>query len=262
MQETGCYDTKPEALNTLHLGVSFPAESFLTEREPSSAVEESQEGKSPSSIESHTYHTKECVREVSKYRSQESIIHNSFMTLSCLIEIYHVFDIFCESKAESDESNTIYVVWDTFCPHGSSQEKPQDYEPDETHTTDSGNNEAGIPRSHESINKSTNNENIDENNGHSQGFPDTEYEKREFREFLEKCEKEDDTTGSPVFWYTQGFERSTEIADKIIPFNIYLKKEEWEFFSSHVWVLNRPIKGEKNTSNDYNTCKEECEALS
>ncbi len=54
-------DTGPKSLDTLHLCVSFPAKCFLTERKSSSAVEESEEGESSTSIQRHAHHAKECV---------------------------------------------------------------------------------------------------------------------------------------------------------------------------------------------------------
>jgi hypothetical protein len=54
-------DAGPKSLDTLHLCVSFPAKCFLTERKASSAVEESEEGESSSSVERHAHHAKECV---------------------------------------------------------------------------------------------------------------------------------------------------------------------------------------------------------
>lgn len=114
----------------------------------------------------------------------------------------------------------------------------------------------------ESIDKSTNDEDVEQNNRHSERFPDTEDEECELREFFEKCEKEYDAILSPVFWYTEWFERSTEITDKIISFDIELKKEQGEFFAAHVRILDRPVKGEKNTGDDNDTSEEECETLS
>lgn len=61
VKETRYDDTGPESLYALHLRISFPTKCFLTERKASSAVEESEEGESSSSVQRHAHHTKECV---------------------------------------------------------------------------------------------------------------------------------------------------------------------------------------------------------
>lgn len=260
MDETRCDDTKPKSLDTLHLRISFPPEGFLTDWEAASVVEESEEGKSTSSIERYTHHAKEYVWEVSKYRSKHRIIDDGFVALSCVTQIDHIFDIFGKGKTQGDDGNAIHIVGNTLRLYPCSEEEPEDDESYEAQTTDSHDENLRIGIE-ESIDKSTNDENIEENNGHSERFPDTEDEECEFCELFEKCEEEYDAVLSPIFWYTECFERPTEITDKIISFDIEFKKEQWEFFATHVWILDRPIKGKKNTSDDDDTGEEQGETL-
>lgn len=84
MDEARSDNTEPETLNTLHLCISFPPQGFLTQREATSVVEESEECKSTSSIERHTHHAKEYVWEVSKYCSKYRIVDDGFVALSCI----------------------------------------------------------------------------------------------------------------------------------------------------------------------------------
>ncbi len=262
VKETRYDDTGPKSLDTLHLCVSFPTKCFLTERKASSAVEESEEGESSTSVERHAHHAKECVWEVSEDGSEHGIVDDGFMTLSCSREIEHVFDIFCEGEPESDESDAIHIVCDTFRLHSSAQEEPEDDESDEAETTDDYHECFRVSCSEESIDKSPDDKDIDENNSHPQRFPDTEYEECQLREFFEKCEEENDAVYRPLFWYSERFEGTTEIVDKIISFNIDIKEEERQFATAHVWVLNGPIKRQKDTSDDDNTREEKCKTLS
>lgn len=260
MEEACGDDTEPKSLNTLHLCISFPTECFLTQWEAASVVEESEEGKSTSSIERHTHHAKEYVREVSKYRSEHRIVYDGFVALTGIIEIDHIFDIFCESKTQGDDGDTIHIVGDALRLYPRSEEEPEDDEPYEAQTANSHNEDLGIGVE-EPIDKSTDDEYVEENNGHPERLPDTEDEECELREFLEKSEEEYDAVLSPVFWYTECFERPTEITDKIISLNIEVKKEQRELFSTHVRILYRPIKREKNTGDDDDTGEKQCETL-
>ncbi len=261
MDETCGDDTKPKSLDTLHLCISFPPEGFLTDWEAPSVVEESEEGKSPSSIERHTHHTKEYVREVSKYRSKHRIVDDGFVTLSCVIEIDHVFDIFCKSKTQGDDSDTIHIVGDALCLYPRSQEEPQDDESYEAETANSHDEDLRICIE-ESMDKCTDDEYVEENNRHPERFPDTEDEECQLCEFFEKREEEYDTILGPTFGYTECFERATKIADKIISFYIEFKKEQRQLFSTHVWILDRPVKGQENTGDNDYTSEEERETLS
>lgn len=261
MEECCDDDAEPESLNTLHLCISFPPEGFLTDWEASSVVEESEEGKSPSSIERHTHHTKEYVWEVSKYCSKHRIVDDGFVALSGIVQIDHVFYIFCKSKTQRDDSDTIHIVSDALCLYPCSEEEPEDDESHKAQTTDSHHEDLGIGVE-EPIDKSTDDEDIEQNNRHPERLPNTEDEQCELRELFEKCEKEYDAILSPVFWYTECFERPTEITDKIISLNIEVKKEQGEFFATHVRILDRPIKGEKNTGDNDDTGEKKRETLS
>ncbi len=121
-----CADnTCPESLSTFDICIVFPSECLLTEREVPRIVDESEEGKSASSVERHAHHAKECVWEVSKDGSEDGIAEDGMWILTCAREIEHIFDVFGKSKTDSDESNAVDIVCDTFCTEWSAQEIPE-----------------------------------------------------------------------------------------------------------------------------------------
>jgi hypothetical protein len=70
------------------------------------------------------------------------------------------------------------------------------------------------------MDKSPNNEYIDENNGEPQGLPDTENKQGEFCEFFEKCEEEDNGVLRVLWRQIEGCKIVFEVIDKIISFDV------------------------------------------
>ncbi len=115
----------PEPLSTFDISIVFPAECLLTEREIPRIVDESEEGKSASSVERHAHHAKECVWEVSKDGSEDGVTEDSMWILTGAREIEHIFYVLGKSETDSNEGNAVDVVCDTFCTEWRAQEIPE-----------------------------------------------------------------------------------------------------------------------------------------
>lgn len=124
VDNTSTDDTSPKSLNTFDACIIFPSKCFLSEREISRIIDESEEGKATSSVERHTDHTKECMWEVPKDRAKYGIIGNSLHIATVVGYVDHVFDIFCECKTDSHESYAIDIVCDALGTYRRAEEVP------------------------------------------------------------------------------------------------------------------------------------------
>lgn len=182
--------------------------------------------------------------------------------------INHVFYVFCKGKAESHESNTINIIRDTLCTDRGTEEIPENDETNKTSYAHGSHSEWGVHLI-QFVKKWINENEINNNDRHSETFSDTEDEECELCEFFEKCEKEYNNIAGNISltkWELNGLYETimsksiSQYGDKITSFNIYLKKEERDFFSVS-WILNRPVKWKKNTGDNDNTRKEQCQCL-
>lgn len=260
VDDAGYDNTKPKPLYTLHTGVSFPSKCFLTEREISWIIDQAEKSKTTTSVEWYTYHTKECVWEIPKDRSEHRIIYNRFVSLTSSGEIYHIFDIFCESKTERNESNAIHIVWDTFSPDSCTEQEPEKNKAYKSSSTHYQENCIRVSCTDHAVEKRSNHKEIDEDNWKTERLANTEDKECQFCELFEKCQEENDSILCVFCREIKSSEIVFEITDKVIPLDIEIEKEERYFFSTSR-ILYRPVKWQKNTSNNDNTREKESETL-
>lgn len=220
MNGAGDEDTRPESFYTFHTRVTFPSERFLTKWEISWVVDETEEGKPTTSVERHTNHTKECMWEVSKYCSKQSVIHYGFMILTSLVEINHILDVFCKSEAKRNDGDAIHIVGDTLCFDSTSEEEPKHNQSHKSCSTSCQEYCVGVSCAYHAVNKCSNDKDIDENNRKPQRLPDTENQECQFCELFEKCEEENNSILSVFLGEIESSEIALEIIDKVISFDI------------------------------------------
>lgn len=102
---------------------------------------------------------------------------------------------------------------------------------------------------------------IDDDNRDTERLSNTEYKQSQLRKFLEKCQKEDDDIAGYIpfsKWHLYCLheaivgESISENRYEVAPFYIYLKKEKRNFLAASR-VLDRPVKGKKDTGDNDNT---------
>lgn len=220
MYGTGNENTRPESLYAFHTSVAFPSERFLTEREIPRVIDESEESKPSASVEWYADHAKECMGKVSEYRAEESIVDDSFMTLAGLVQIYHIFYVFCKSETKCNNGDTIHIIGDTFCFDSTSEEEPKHHQAYKSCSTSCQEYCVGVSCTHHTMDKCSNDKDIDKNNRESQRFPDTENQECQLGKFFEKCEEQNNSVLSVLLGEIESGEIALEVIDKVISFYV------------------------------------------
>lgn len=261
------YNACPETLNTFDTGIVFPAKGLLSEREIPWVINETEKGKSSSSIERNTDHTEKCVGEVSEYRTENGIVQDNLVSLPGMWEVQHVFDILRKGKTNGDKSYTIDIVSDALCAERRSKEVPKYQEDYERHKTYP--DEESITRFSKMVVDTVDEEQVDKHDRESERFTDTEYQECELRKLLETCEKKCDNLGSDIMSTERRLQYLHEIIfcqevfqnrDEITSLDIYLEEKKWYFFSGSR-IMYGPVKGQEDTRNHDNTSEEESQGL-